>query len=157
MADLMEIRAAIREHVHGIAAAMQAEAAGEPWLSLPQAYSLDSIPDLILTLADEALADDPEAHVRKVWTAVHHGQERAETGFSETLLFNEYHLLRMAVWHFVSGRCPPRDAFEAIARIDAAITQATSASLLGYHRVALEKRGEWPAAVERLIERLTSM
>jgi hypothetical protein len=157
MADLDAVRRGIHEHVHGITAAMQGEAAGQPWLSLPQGYSLDSLPDLILALANEALAEDPEAHVQKVWTAVGHGQDRAETGFPETLLFNEYHLLRMAVWNFVRDSFPAGDAFHAIARIDAAITQATSASLLGYHRVALEKRGDWPGAVERLIANLTAM
>lgn len=157
MAELGEIRTSIQEHVHGITAVMQGAAASQPWLALPQGYSLDSLPDLILALVDEALGEDHEAHVAKVWTAVGHGQDRAETGFPETLLFNEYHLLRMAIWQFVRAEFPPEAAFQAIARIDAAITQATSASLLGYHRVALEKRGEWPGAVDRLLANLSAM
>jgi hypothetical protein len=153
----MEIRDAILEHVHGIVGAMQGAAASEPWLALPQGYSLDSVPELILTLVDEALANDPDAHVRKVWTAVQHGGDRAATGFPDPLLFTEYHLLRMAVWSFVTTTFDPDDALQAISRIDAAITQATTASLLGYHRLALERRGDWPAAVHRLIEQRTAI
>lgn len=126
----------------------------QPWLSLPAQVTHDHLADLLKALAQAALCtlNDPAARRRLVDRAGQHGIDRHVEGFSEELLYREYHLLRTFLWEWIRQQWGHRDdAHRAILLLDAAITLATSASLRGYHRPTLEARGEWPAAMDELV------
>lgn len=126
----------------------------EPWLSLPEEYQLDHLPEAITTLIDAALSrpDDREAQRAYLWAAATHGHDRFQQGFAEQLIFTEHHLLRRALRRYINHHHGDSlQCFEAIARIDAATTLSTVASFRGYHRAIFEQRGEWPQAIERLV------
>lgn len=130
-------------------------ATAEPWLSLPSTVSHDHLADLLHALAHAALCElhDPGARRRLVERGAQHGEDRLLEGFSEELLYREYHLLRTFLWDWIRrrwGTLP--DAHDAILLLDSAITLATSASLRGYHRQTLEKQGRWPGALTELID-----
>ena len=127
----------------------------EPWLSLPATVSHDHLADLLKALANAALCSLREASSRRwlVERGAQHGLDRHVEGFSEELLYREYHLLRTFLWEWIRVRWGTvGDAHEAILLLDAGITLATSASLRGYHRATLEARGRWPGALEELID-----
>ncbi len=156
MNKLPEIAESIKANVPKILEEWRKLKQQEPWLSLPEEYHLDHLPEALVTLVDAALIrpEDKEAHREQVWAAATHGQHRLEQGFPEHLLFTEHHLLRRALRRYVEHHHGDSlQSFEAIARLDAAATVSTVASLRGYHRTALESRGEWPDAIERLVER----
>lgn len=130
-------------------------ATDEPWLSLPAAVSHDHLADLLKALANAALCSLHEEASRRwlVERAAQHGVDRHMEGFSEELLYREYHLTRTFLWEWIRDRWGRvGDAHEAILLLDAGITLATSASLRGYHRPNLEARGRWPGALDELIE-----
>ena len=151
---LQEIGESIKLHLPEILDDWQTTATEEPWLSLPSAYKVDNLAEVIRVLVDAALGegDRREARLNKVREAAKHGQDRMEMGFAEHVLFLEYYLLRQSLWHFVEQH-HSGSATNVIMRLDAAITLATTASLRGYHKATFESRGEWPQAVEQLADR----
>ena len=154
MSDLQTIAKSLEEHPDEVLGEWHKLTRQEPWLALPEVASLNHLPEVIRGLAAAALVapGDREALAEKIWAAAQHGQDRLEQGFPEHLIHTEYHLLRRSLWRFIErNHGQSLQHYEAIARLDAATTLATAAALLGYHRAALEKRGDWPAAVERLI------
>jgi hypothetical protein len=127
----------------------------EPWLVLPPDLDQDHLPQVVRDLADAALADgdSDDARRRLAWAAVEHGGQRRRCGFAENLIHTEYYLLRRTLWTYLREQFPATPGtVEAILRIDAAITLASSASLLGYHRDALERAGRWPDGVQKVLD-----
>lgn len=153
MTALREIGESIKLHLPEILEDWQTTTEREPWLSLPAEYRVDNLAEVIRALVDAALGEDNrrEARLRQVREAAKHGEDRLEMGNAESVLFTEYYLLRQSLWRFIERHHKGNPAaMEAIARLDSAITLATTASLRGYHRITFEKRGEWPEAVEQL-------
>ena len=132
--------------------AWQALAAAEPWLSLPDEHRFDSLPDVVSHLLDAALCqpNDATAYRAKVEVAAKHGTDRRVRGFEQDLLFAEFHLLRGAIWDVVR-RHYPAAVDGALLRVDAAISAATRASLYGFHRAELQRAGQWPGILERIV------
>lgn len=158
MADLEKYRRHIHDEVDRIVRwtldSWVSMSATEPWLKLPADLDQDHLPVLLRHLANAALQEDAglEEARQLVWTAAKHGQDRREDGFDESLLHTEYLLLRRTLWSYLKGefRAEPT-ALDSILRIDAAITLASSGSLLGYHRGTLEKAGRWPDGIETVV------
>ena len=146
------IRRDIHEHIAEVMVEWQEITRAEPWLSLPDEHRTDSLPSVALALADVALSGAPgsDDDEELVVAGVKHGRARFEQRFPQALLFTEYHLLRTALWRYLRAR--HANAADAMIRIDAAITIATSASLLGFHRDELEASGKWPGVVQALID-----
>ena len=139
-------------HVRGILAEWRALPAEEPWLVLPAAEEIDHLPGVIVGLLNASLCE-PErgaTYREKVWAAARHGGDRRRQGFGEPVLFTEYARLREAIWRYLRRLGPADAARAAIVRVDGAITCATRASLLGYHRPELEQLGLWPEKLEAL-------
>ena len=156
MTALREIGESIKLHLPEILEDWQTTTTEEPWLSLPSAYKVDHLAEVIRALVDAALGegDRREARLNKIREAAKHGEDRMEMGFAEHVLFLEYYLLRQSLWRFIEqSQRDPSVAVQAITRRDAAITLATTASLRGYHKATFESRGEWPQAVEQLADR----
>ncbi len=127
-------------------------AASAAWLDVPQPMDEDGLSDLIRLLAEAARdreRGEEGASKALIRAALIHGRERRGNGFSEDLLFREYHLLRRGLWERLR-EVGPRDAADAILRIDAEITMATAASLHGFHTEGT------PTVDEELVEQLAS-
>ncbi|HEX6587985.1 MAG TPA: hypothetical protein VF039_03100 [Longimicrobiales bacterium] len=117
---------------------------------LPKELDLDSLPELIRTLARAAYsgADDP-APEELIRVAIKHGVDRRSSGYADNIVFREYHLLRRYLWDELKKSEQAQDAIvAAILRIDAAMTTATAASAHGFH---LEDK---EIDQERLVKRL---
>ena len=102
---------------------------------LPKELDLDSLPELIRTLARAAYAGpDEPAPEELVRVAFKHGVHRRSSGYADNVVFREYHLLRSYLWDELKKSDHPQDAIVgAILRIDAAMTAATAASAHGFH------------------------
>lgn len=90
---------------------------------------------LICRLGEAALTRETGAGKPRrelIRAAIQHGRERRTDGFTEEMLFLEYHLLRRGLWNELRRRNPEL-ASETIMRIDAEISMATCASLRGFH------------------------
>jgi hypothetical protein len=126
----------------------------EPWYSLPPDHRIDSLPDVIVGLVEASLCNpaDIEAHRQKVAAAAVHGTHRREQSIPEHLILTEYHLLRQALWRYLTRRFGSSDhTTAAIMRIDVAISLASNASMWGYHREDIEGMGKWESGLERII------
>ncbi len=152
---------AFRQALTGLeerAAAIAARIA-ESWLGraieelgapLPAELDLDSLPELIRTLA-RAAHEGPKdpASEELIRVALKHGKDRRSAGYADNIIFREYHLLRRYLWDELKKSKEPQDAIvAAILHIDAAMTAATAASAHGFH---LE---DHPQDEEALIKRL---
>jgi hypothetical protein len=128
----------------------------EVWLGLPPSMQFDHLPEVIAALADVALCRDFErgACERALRLSALHGEHRQTEGFPEHSVYAEYHLLRRSMWHFLYETVAPEAAAHGVSRIDVAITLATMAALRGFHRATFEQRGEWPAALWRVLDEL---
>lgn len=127
----------------------------EPWSRLPDDWRVDHLPAVIEGLAATALGmpADREAVRGRIEEIARHGSERSRQGLEEVHVLREYHYLRLAIADYMFERWGPEEsALDALIRVDAAITMATRASLLGYHRSNLEEQGTWSDALDRLIE-----
>lgn len=81
------------------------------------------------------------------------GEHRREQGIPDHLILTEYHLLRQAIWNYLSTRFEASDQItEEIMRIDTAISTVTNASMWGYFRPEVEAQAKWEEAFERLVE-----
>lgn len=150
MPSTLEICEDVRDHLPAILDDWRELIAERPWLELPPDIDLDHLPSLVDALLDavkcgKTESDRPRRAV--IEYALRHGSDRRSHGLEDHVLFQEFHLLREAIWagirrrHGASGT-----AFAAIGRIDAVITAATRGSLHGYHRV------EWDdSVVESLV------
>ena len=143
----------IKAHVSEVLLEWEQLVRQQPWYSLPPDHRIDSLPDVIVGLVDASLCspEDPEAHRQKVSAAANHGTHRREQGIPDHLILTEYHLLRQAIWRYLTRHHPPSDTTrEAIMRIDAAISLGTNASMWGYHRPEIEALGKWEEGMERI-------
>jgi hypothetical protein len=144
----------IKQHVSEVLVEWERLVREHPWYSLPAEHRIDSLPDVVVGMVQASLCEpqDTEAHAQNVGAAVEHGSHRREQGIPETLLLTEYHLLRLAIWRYLSRKFPPSDRVTgAMLRIDSAITVATNASMWGYHRPEIEALGKWEEGVRRMI------
>ena len=154
MAAFRKALAGLEEHAAALAARI-----AETWLErapevlgapLPKELDLDSLPELIRTLAAAAHSGpkDP-ASEELIRIAIKHGKDRRRAGYADNIIFREYHLLRRYLWDELKKSKEPQEAVVgAILHIDAAMTAATAASAHGFH---LEDK---PADEEALIKRI---
>ena len=153
--------AAFRKALEGLSAQATALAAriAETWIErsvevlgapLPPELDLDSLPQLIRTLADAAGAGPKDVATEElIRTAITHGKDRRKAGYADNIIFREYHLLRRYLWDELKRSGESQEAIVgAILHIDVAMTAATAASAHGFH---LEDR---PLDEEGLIKRL---
>jgi hypothetical protein len=126
----------------------------QPWYSLPAEHRTGGLADVVVGIADASLCEPGAEDVYRelVLASAAHGTHRREQDIPDHLILIEYHLLRQALWRFLTakfGSAP--DVVTAIMRIDMAITVATNASMWGYHRPEVEALGKWEVAIERIV------
>jgi hypothetical protein len=153
-----EMRTEIHNRADTIAHSMVEQwrfvAENEVWLSLPPAMSFDDLPNVVRAIAEAALHDrftEDDLHDVLRYSALH-GLHRSQEGFQEAFLYTEYHLMRRSLWDMIRSSLDPSDAVDCITRVDAVITLATMAGLRGFHQQTFIQRGEWPAALHRLLQ-----
>jgi hypothetical protein len=147
--------ATIRDSADGIMEDWQRLARAQPWYCLPGTDRSGLLRDVLLGLVDAAICEpsDESAHRRKVSAAWKHGQRRRAQGVPEHLIFNEYHLLRQALWYYlITTFGPTEEITDAIMRVDVALTVATNASLWGYHKDEIDALGRWDEGMERIVQ-----
>jgi hypothetical protein len=143
----------IKSHVSEVLVEWEQRVRDEPWYSLPPGHRIDSLPDVIVGLVEASLCQpaDKASHRQKVEAAAEHGQHRRKQGIPEHLILTEYHLLRQALWYYLTRKFGSSDrTTEAIMRIDMAITLATNASMWGYHQQEIQALGKWEEGIERM-------
>lgn len=147
---LEEIEATATALATGITKSWQQRAEEVLGAPLPPELDLDSLPELIRTLARASYSKAEQVAIEEmIRTAIRHGKDRRSAGYSDSVVFREYHLLRRYLWDAIKAADDSKDAVvAAILRIDAAMTAATAASAHGFHL------DETPAEEERLIRRM---
>jgi hypothetical protein len=126
----------------------------EVWHSLPPEMTFDDLPNVLRAISRAALAPrfERDACRQILHYSSLHGDHRHTEGFQEGYIYAEYHLLRRSLWQFMRTRLDADAAISAISRIDAAISLATMAGLRGFHCQTFTARGDWPAALNRLLD-----
>jgi hypothetical protein len=124
----------------------------EPWWSTSQVDS-DHLVELVRHTADAALGDPNEETVAEfVATAMEHGRDRRGDGHKDTVVHQEFVLLRRALRAELLERCEASPATHAaIARLNGALNHAEIASLYGYHEPELpaDSAAKAPARLTR--------
>ena len=137
------IRDVIWEDAPGIVARVltrwKAMAEKEPWWSTDH-VDADHLEELIRATADAALSPEPDEGVARhfVETAVIHGRDRRTDGHRDTVVHQEFVLLRRALRADLKeqlGVTP--DTHRAISRLEMALSHGEIASLHGYHELDL--------------------
>ena len=108
---------------------------GSQWPRPSEPIDANDLVALIRRLGEAALTREGERGKPTrdlIRVAIQHGRERRADGFTEEMLFREYHLLRRGLWSELK-QTNPELASETIIRIDAEISMATCASLRGFH------------------------
>jgi len=127
----------------------------DPWIHLPRDYSINHLADVVEPMTTLALtrSGDRELCRRMLHIAAAHGEKRLEQGYPDSLIFQEFPMLRQSIWRYIRRFHDDNTgahAFEAMVRIDAALALATKASLRGFHRPTFEARGRWPDTIDEL-------
>lgn len=152
LATPTQICLTVRDHIPEILEDWQTLLDDRPWLELPEDVGLDHLPEVVDSLVDVAVrdsADGDDPRYAVVAYAIKHGRHRRQQGYDDHSLFQEFHLLREAIWMGIRRRYPQDPStFEAIGRLDSAITAATRASLHGFHM----GKGAGEDLVDRLVE-----
>lgn len=127
----------------------------EPWFSLPREHRVANLAAVVQAIAEASLlAPGSRDAIRKVVIAgAKHGFNRREQGIPESVIPIEFHLLRRALWRYLSETFSPReDTYSAIVAVDGQITHALNASMWGYYREEIDAHGGWENAIEKLID-----
>lgn len=147
---------AIQRHLTDILAEWERLVREEPWYSLPSEHRLDNLRDVVIEMAEAALCARQEraAHRRLAETAAEHGAHRRTQEIPEHLILTELHLLRHALWHYLTRTFGSSDrTTRAILRLDRALALATNASMWGYYREEIDALGKWDAGMEQIVSR----
>ena len=150
-----EIRSGIHAHVPQLLQEFVDATKDEPWIHLPADFKTDNLAGVLRHVVDLALTDaDTAGSCRNVIDeGSQHGEIRLRHGFPDSLVFQEYYILRTLIWNYIRKYHQAQNsefAFEAIVRVDAAVTLATKASIRGFHRPAFEEQGRWPECLVAL-------
>jgi hypothetical protein len=126
-----------------------------PWDRLTTADRIDHLAPLLESLfrAVYEETDHRTYRAEMIRDAATHGEERRAQGYDEEIILEEYYLIRDLLWTELRARLAPGDAAPIIIRVDAALSLASAACLRGMHREALEAAGQWPRALDVLVER----
>lgn len=130
----------------------------EPWFSLPREHRVSNLTAVVEALIACATmpAGSPDCLRAAVTAGAEHGYNRRNQGVPETLIPIEFHLLRQAVWRFLSDSFPPSEATHAVQlSIDSMTTATLNAAMWGYYREEIEAHEGWDTALEHLVATAT--
>lgn len=104
-----------------------------PWSRLSREDRVDHLPPLLTALITPLTTDQVGANERLLEEAYTHGTHRREQQMSEEILLDEYYILRDQAYRALRTGRSMETAIALTYRLDPAITEATVASLLGFH------------------------
>lgn len=141
------------DRVPEIVSEWQTMMADRPWLPRTGESRVNGLPAALRELLNVSLCapGDPEAEWRHVLAAAAHGHSRRVQGSPDALLFSEYHVIREAVRRVAERLARPESVDQVMARLDMALTVATTAALRGFHREELETMGRWPGVLRDIL------
>jgi two-component system, cell cycle response regulator DivK len=154
-AEVQAIASDVTENANAVLEEWEDLVREEPWFSLPREDRLGFLAEVITSLADASLVSPGELEScrKTVVAAAAHGRSRRTQNIPESVLPIEFHLLRRAVWRYMTQKfTPSEDLHGAILAIDGAISLALNACMWGYFRDEIEAQGMWETAVDRLVE-----
>ena len=141
-----------------IVALWERAVAAEPWILPRQLAKPDFVPDLVRAIAAATVCLPPtrESVLALAEAAARHAAGRAAEGVDHARVVIEYYFLRNAIWAYFGRwrRDAAQEELQAIVYVDVAISVATRAALLGYYRRQFEADGEWPEALDRLVDEI---
>jgi hypothetical protein len=120
--------------------------AADPWHLHPDRFGVDSLTQVIGAILDVAMTDSMsgDADERLIRSASAHGDQRRTQGVDDGMVLREYHALRVALWKALRDSASSAgEAFDAVIRVDVALTVATTAALQGYHRADRVSGSQW--------------
>ncbi|NIP83195.1 MAG: hypothetical protein GWM90_29780 [Gemmatimonadetes bacterium] len=125
--------------VDRVLARWQAICDREPWWRMEH-VDADHLNELVRATADAALRDDPDEGIARhfVATALAHGRDRRTDGHRDTVVHQEFLLLRRALRDDLKeqfGTTPV--THRAMTRLETALSHAEIASLHGFHELDL--------------------
>jgi CheY-like chemotaxis protein len=126
----------------------------EPWFSLPREQRAGFLTEVIGALADAVLqtSSEEESCRKVIIAAAAHGRGRRDQEIPESLIAIEFHLLRQAIWRYLTQEFGPSEHLHAtISRLNGLISLSLNACMWGYFRDEIEAQGMWDAAVDRLV------
>ncbi len=150
---MKEICADLKKHVAEVIVEWERLVREEPWYSLPSEHRIDGLPEVVLRLLQASLCDphSHEVHRQQALAAAKHGADRREDNIPEQTILTEYHLLRRAIWRYLTRTFGSSESTtRAILRIDIGISVATNASMWGYYKPEIEALDKWEESIARL-------
>lgn len=152
MGNLKDFCADLVEHRLEIAEAFNHATSREPWMNLPAPERINFLKNLIVPMAELAMAETPDPGLcrRALHMAARHGERRHEQGFPDGILFKDVYYFRQAICSYLDYTRSPDLFAEAIRRVDGLLTLLCLASLRGFYRDDFEARGEWPDTLDEL-------
>lgn len=131
----------------------------EPWILPRQLARADFVPDMVEAIATATVCLPPTRTtlLALAKAASEHASGRAAAGADHARVVLEYYFLRNAIWAYFGERqheIEQEEEMRAILHVDVAVSLATRAALLGYYQHEFAQRGEWPAALDRLVDEL---
>jgi hypothetical protein len=104
----------------------------------------------LLRASDVSAEEETVLHALAVAAAAY-GEEKHRERLDPSILCWELAELRNAVWDHFKQLDTARNATEHILRFDRALSIAVRATISGGVRCELEKRGQWPAALQSIV------
>lgn len=153
--EVQNIANDVRENTAAVLQEWERLVREEPWFALPASDRMGFLTEVIASLTDAALLlpNEAEACRKTVVAAAAHGRSRREQNIPESALPIEFHLMRRAIWRYLTEKfTPSEDLHHAILAIDSSISLALNACMWGYFRDEIEAQGLWETAVERLVD-----
>jgi hypothetical protein len=119
-----------------------------PWRPILGGAGGDGLAEVLAALLDLIMcapADVLSAHRRLATASALHGSARREQGYSESILFSEYTLVRRVLWSRLRQTgAGEAEALQVVLWLDIGLSITTQAALLGYHRAEFEAAARWP-------------
>ncbi|HUP89467.1 MAG TPA: response regulator [Longimicrobiales bacterium] len=157
--EIERIGAHLKANIDALCEMWESVVREEPWFSLPREERVNNMEKVIESLADAAMisVEDTDARRRIVEEAAKHGEHRREQGIPENMIPIEFHLLRRAIWRFLSDSWRPTDeTFSSIMTLDSVTSLALNAAMWGYFREEVDGQVAWDEAIARLIAKDSS-
>jgi hypothetical protein len=123
-----------------------------PWSGLEAAERQNNLASVITRVIDCAMspASRKERVDSMIAAACAHGEFRRRQAVDVPSIFVEYDKVRTATWQQLKTLVGAPTSYDAIFVIDGLLSIATRGTVLGYHKVEMEKIGLWEKHLKEL-------
>jgi hypothetical protein len=123
-----------------------------PWSDLEAAERQNNLASVITRVIDCAMSPASREHRvdSMIAAACAHGEFRRRQGVDVPSIFVEYDKVRTATWQQLKTLVGAPTSYDAIFVIDGLLAIATRGTVLGFHRVEMEKMGLYEKHLKEL-------